>query len=185
MRFDNQIQQVAGSNPAVFQNIGATKHSGVESAVDYRFASGSAFAGLNLFANYTYTGALQDSGPSARLDLPFDSRRIDTLGARYSVGDWAFSLSSTNPSSQFSDNANTVVWLHPLTGEVLMARRWDQLDPGAKAVAVVYPLHTGALGGMAWETVVFINGLALGTLGISGIWLWWKRRRRAGTRQPP
>jgi uncharacterized iron-regulated membrane protein len=38
-------------------------------------------------------------------------------------------------------------------------------------------LHTGELGGAWLEALVMVNGLVLGTLGISGIWLWWKRRR--------
>jgi uncharacterized iron-regulated membrane protein len=75
-------------------------------------------------------------------------------------------------------NGLTMVWLDPRTGAVLAARRWNELDPGARAVAVLYPLHTGELGGVALEALVSLNGLALGLLGISGIWLWYKRRRR-------
>ncbi|MNU04748.1 hypothetical protein D3C72_2492900 [compost metagenome] len=41
---------------------------------------------------------------------------------------------------------------------------------------MVYPLHTGELGGVALETAVAIGGLTLGGLGISGVWLWWRRR---------
>lgn len=76
-------------------------------------------------------------------------------------------------------NGLSSVWLHPRTGEVLRVDRWNRLDPGARAVAVIYPLHTGVIGGVWTEIVVFVNGAALGLLGISGIYLWWKRRRRA------
>jgi uncharacterized iron-regulated membrane protein len=74
-------------------------------------------------------------------------------------------------------NGLTSVWLHPRTGDVLAAHRWNELDPGAKAVAVVYPLHTGELGGPLLEVFTAANGLILATLGISGLWLWWRRRR--------
>jgi uncharacterized iron-regulated membrane protein len=74
-------------------------------------------------------------------------------------------------------NGLTSVWLNQRGGAVLGANRWNELDPGARAVAVVYPLHTGELGGAWLEALVMVNGLVLGTLGISGIWLWWKRRR--------
>jgi len=40
----------------------------------------------------------------------------------------------------------------------------------------VYPLHTGALGGPLHELLVGITGLALSTLGATGLLLWWKRR---------
>lgn len=107
IRFDNQIQQVPSVTPVLFQNVGATKHDGVETAVDYSFSKAGPLAGLNVFANYSYTRAIQKSGANAGLDLPFYSRNVDTIGARYRVGDWGFSLNSTHQTSQFSDNANT------------------------------------------------------------------------------
>ena len=74
-------------------------------------------------------------------------------------------------------NGLTSVYLHPKTGEVLAAYRWNQLDPGGQAFSFVYPLHTGELGGLALEALTFVSGLALGMLGMTGIWLWWRRRR--------
>jgi uncharacterized iron-regulated membrane protein len=73
-------------------------------------------------------------------------------------------------------NGLTSVWLHPATGDVLAVNRWNELDPGARAISFVFPLHTGELGGIFLEALTFISGLALGMLGISGIWLWWRRR---------
>jgi Fe(3+) dicitrate transport protein len=108
MRFDNQIQQVAGVTPATFRNIGETKHDGIETAIDYTFDKAGALSGLSVFANYTYVRALQESGPTAGKDVPFYSRNTDTIGARYQAGPWGFNLSSTHQSRQFSDNANTV-----------------------------------------------------------------------------
>ena len=73
-------------------------------------------------------------------------------------------------------NGLTSVWLHPQNGEVVATHRWNQLDPGASAVAWVYPLHTGALGGVWLEIAVACGGLVLAMLGTSGIWLWLRRR---------
>jgi uncharacterized iron-regulated membrane protein len=77
-------------------------------------------------------------------------------------------------------NGISSVWLHPRTGEVLAVRRWQELDAGNAAVVVIYPLHTGALGGPVLEAVTALLGLALGGLGLSGVWLWWRRRAVAG-----
>jgi len=73
-------------------------------------------------------------------------------------------------------NGRSTVWLDPRDGKVLAAQRWNQLDPGARINSVLYPLHTGELGGVAGETIVALLGLGLGVLGISGLWLWWRRR---------
>ncbi len=70
MRFDNQILQVPGITPPTFQNIGATDHKGVESALEYHFAEDGALAGLELYANYTWTKAIQQSGDNRGLDVP-------------------------------------------------------------------------------------------------------------------
>lgn len=108
LKFDNQILQVPGTTPAVFQNIGATDHDGVETAIDYTFDRASLLGGLNLYANYTYTRAIQKSGTTAGNDVPFYSRNTDTLGARYDWRQWTFNVSTTHQTSQFADLANTV-----------------------------------------------------------------------------
>lgn len=77
-------------------------------------------------------------------------------------------------------NGLTSVWLHPASGAVLGVQRWDRLDAGHKIISVVYPLHTGELGGPPHTALVALLGLALAGLGGSGIWLWWRRRRRPG-----
>lgn len=73
-------------------------------------------------------------------------------------------------------NGRTAIYLHPQTGEILAVHRWNQIDIGARLNSVIYPLHTGKLGGPLLEAVTFISGLALAMLGITGIWLWWRRR---------
>jgi len=108
LKFDNQIAQVPGITPPTFQNIGATRHDGIETAADYSFDEAGALAGLNVYANYTYTKAIQESGATAGLDVPFYSRNTDTVGARYRAGAWTANLSSTHQSKQYSDTANTV-----------------------------------------------------------------------------
>lgn len=126
LKFDNQIQQVPGVTPVLFQNIGATKHEGIESAIDYSFDKSGALGGLNVYANYTYTRALQDSGANAGRDVPFYSRNTDTIGARYQLGNWAFNLSSTHQSAQFSDNANTVAEsANAAIGQIPGFRLWN------------------------------------------------------------
>ncbi|MEG0149072.1 MAG: PepSY-associated TM helix domain-containing protein [Comamonas sp.] len=74
-------------------------------------------------------------------------------------------------------NGISSVWLDPRTGAVLAVQRWHELDTGAAAVAIAYPLHTGELGGVLLEIITALTGLVLGGLGLSGVWLWWQRRK--------
>lgn len=73
-------------------------------------------------------------------------------------------------------NGLTSVWLHPDTAQVLQVNRWSELDPGTRAYAYVYPLHTGELWGWAWMVLTFFIGLALSAYAVTGLWLWWRRR---------
>jgi Fe(3+) dicitrate transport protein len=145
IRFDNQIQSVAGVTPPLFQNIGATKHDGFEMAVDYNFQDGP-LAGLNLFANYSFTRAVQESGTTAGRDLPFYSRNTDTLGMRYAIGAWSWNVDSTAQSAQFSDNANTVAETADASvGRVPGFRLWNAQAnwkwPGAKTIDVRFGVN--------------------------------------------
>ncbi|SSW66786.1 Fe(3+) dicitrate transport protein FecA [Achromobacter agilis] len=107
LRFDNQILSIPGTNPAVFRNLGATTHNGVEFAIDYDFDKSGPLAGLNLYANYTYVRAIQKSGEFEGNDVPFYSRQTGTLGGRYMRNNWTFNLFTTMQSGQYSDTANT------------------------------------------------------------------------------
>lgn len=75
-------------------------------------------------------------------------------------------------------NGLTSIWFDPGSGAVLAVDRWNEVDLGTRAFSVVYPLHTGELGGPALETLIFGAGLSLGLLGFSGLWIWWRRRGR-------
>jgi uncharacterized iron-regulated membrane protein len=80
-------------------------------------------------------------------------------------------------------NGRTLVWVDPVTGKILAAQRWNKLDVGARAVAVIYPLHTGVLGGPVLEAVVMMNGLTLAGMTATGLWLWWRRRAMRSARR--
>ena len=73
-------------------------------------------------------------------------------------------------------NGLSSVWLHPASGEVLRAVRWDQLETGSRVVTTMYPLHTGELGGTAHLVLNALGGIVLAALGVTGWVLWWQRR---------
>ncbi len=146
MKFDNQIVQVAGVTPTLFRNLGATDHEGIETAIDYAFDQGGALAGVAVFANFTYTRAIQKSGSTAGNDVPFYSRITDTLGARYERGAWRFNLATTHQSKQYSDAANTEAEAaNGGVGRIPGLRLWNAQAswkvPGAKGMDVALGIN--------------------------------------------
>ena len=126
LHFDNQIEQVAGTQPPLFVNIGKTRHQGIETSIDYAFGEDSVLRGVDAYANFTYVKAIQQSGVNAGRDVPFYSRITDTMGLKYTLGAWTFDASTTHQSSQFSDAANTVNETPDArTGRVPGFRVWD------------------------------------------------------------
>jgi Fe(3+) dicitrate transport protein len=126
MHFDNQIEQIAGTQPPLFENVGETRHQGVETAIDYQFGEDSVLRGFDAYANFTYTKAIQLQGINAGKDVPFYSRITDTMGLRYTLNAWTFNVSTTHQSSQYSDAANTVAETPDArVGRVPGFRVWD------------------------------------------------------------
>lgn len=141
IRFDNQIEVIPGTTPNVYRNLGKTQHDGIELAADYGFDKAGPLKGWSVYANYTYTRALQKSGASAGKDVPFYARVTDTVGTRFQSGPWGFNLSTTHQGRQFADAANTVAEsTDGSNGEIPGFRLWNvQVDwkvPGAKGFDV-------------------------------------------------
>jgi uncharacterized iron-regulated membrane protein len=76
-----------------------------------------------------------------------------------------------------------MLWLDPVTAEVLAAQRWNQADVGAQAVSIVYPLHTGVLGGVPLQALMMLSGTTLAGMAVTGLWLWWRRRSLRAARK--
>lgn len=72
-------------------------------------------------------------------------------------------------------NGLSSVWMQP-DGQVVAVHRWSELDPGTRAYSYIYPLHIGTLGGMPMLLATLLAGMALAGFGVTGLWLWWRRR---------
>jgi uncharacterized iron-regulated membrane protein len=74
-------------------------------------------------------------------------------------------------------NGLSSIWMHPVDGHVLGQQRLEQLDLATRSTAWIYPLHAGELFGTANRVVTGVVGLVLFGMGVTGTWLWWRRRR--------
>ncbi len=140
--FDEELQlarSIVGDG--MWTNLGATRHRGVESALRYELADvNPALKGLSVSATYTYTQATYQAGVFVGRDLPFYSRQVASLGARYERGPWVFNADLFAQSKQRSPGSP---------------------DPGA--VYVTQEDATGRLGNIAgYATVNLRAGYSFG-----------------------
>lgn len=68
------------------------------------------------------------------------------------------------------------VWIDPYRGAVLGTLDATRQGRGSRIYESIYPLHGGFVGGLAWQTVTAVVGLAPPFLLVTGF-LFWRRRR--------
>lgn len=99
--FDDQLQYI--SNTVGWTNLGATKHQGIELALNYDLSElNRALDGVSVYTTYTYTKATTSDGNFAGKDLPYYSRQVYTAGTRYATGNWVWNLDTFAQSKQRS-----------------------------------------------------------------------------------
>ncbi|MGJ7526988.1 TonB-dependent receptor family protein [Variovorax sp. GB1P17] len=105
INFDKELQLARSITGDVGQwtDLGATRHRGLESALRYDFGDlSNSLKGLSVSGTYTYTQATSKAGVFAGRDLPFYSRQVASLGARYERGPWVFNADLYAQSKQRS-----------------------------------------------------------------------------------
>src|SRR5262245_709725 len=72
---------------------------------------------------------------------------------------------------------DTIVWVHPATGEILVERSDRNRTRGETLVHWLFPLHSGsAFGRLGLVAMCFAGGLPI-FLALTGLWVWLRKRR--------
>jgi uncharacterized iron-regulated membrane protein len=74
--------------------------------------------------------------------------------------------------------------LDQYSGETIERYTWDEFSPGLKLLLSGYPIHTGLIGGIATQTIVFLTCLGTAGITLTGAAMAWLRRRRSTTPVP-
>ncbi len=88
---------------------------------------------------------------------------------------------------------DTIVWVHPGSGEILFERSARNRTKGESVMHWLFPLHSGTAFGTAGKIAMCITGLAMLLMFPTGLWVWLRKRRaeqfeqarRARLRQTP
>jgi uncharacterized iron-regulated membrane protein len=72
---------------------------------------------------------------------------------------------------------DTIVWVHPGSGEILLTRDRDTRTRGEAIMHWLYPLHSGSAFGSWGKLAMFLTGLAPIMLVLTGLWVWQRKRR--------
>lgn len=111
--------------------------------------------------------AAQAAMPDAELSRISFGRRGDatvTVRAR-APGEW-------NPAGR------SMIWIDPYTARVLAVRDASAGDTAAQVDGMIFPLHSGAVGGNAYRSVVVASGVLPAFFVVTGFLFWRARTRR-------
>jgi uncharacterized iron-regulated membrane protein len=75
-------------------------------------------------------------------------------------------------------NGLHIVLVEPGTARVLSATSAEKAPSWIRMWEWIYPMHIGTLFGTLNKALVFVSGLAPLLLGVTGLLMWWLRRRR-------
>lgn len=73
-------------------------------------------------------------------------------------------------------NGRTTLWFAADTGAIVEARDAARSPSQVQAYNLLYPLHAGKVGGLAYRLVMTASGLGLTLLGTLAVWTFWFRR---------
>ena len=119
---------------------------------------------------------VQSEFPDARLVFYAPPRRGDTSGAGLHV----FRLKQP---CEIHPNGRTYVHLSPQGRAVVQTTDACAAAGGQKAQNLLYPLHAGKIGSLLYKWLVFVGGLALAALAMSGIWAYARKLTRGERRR--
>lgn len=81
-------------------------------------------------------------------------------------------------AEEWLPNGRSTLWFDPATSKLLASRDALALPTGAQAYNMVYPLHASKVGGLAYQLVMTVVGIAMALLGLLTSWSFWFKRRR-------
>lgn len=81
---------------------------------------------------------------------------------------------------RYGGGAKLVVWIDPATGDILKAHDAKSMPVSSRMMFEwIFPTHTGDIAGEAGRLLMFIAGVVPLILFVTGVYVWYEKRRRA------
>jgi len=91
--------------------------------------------------------------------------------------DEAYRFILRQPGEVRKGSGASQVWLSPYDGSVLQRQQPQTMSGGDHFLNWMFPLHNGEAFGLLGRLVVFITGFLLVGLYVTGVMMWWRKRR--------
>jgi len=110
--------------------------------------------------------------------LPGRDHRLAYVG--YDAARGYYRVGFHTPNDLMTDRAGAVVTLSAADGQLRELRLPGSGSAGDQIMEWQFPLHSGRVLGLPGRVLVSVTGLGVALLSITGLLIWW-RKRRAGT----
>lgn len=92
--------------------------------------------------------------------------------------DGVYRVIMRQPGETRKTSGSTRLWINPYGGKVLAIQKPRTMSGGDTFINWMFPLHNGEVFGLPGRIIVFVAGLTLMTLYITGLMIWWRKRNR-------
>lgn len=101
--------------------------------------------------------------------------------ARPKLISWTSSSMRMTQPEEWHKNGRTRIAFDPETHQVTEWTNIREQTLGYRLAQKVYPLHIANIGGNTYLTLIFLSGVALILLSVTGVWFWsWYQQKRKG-----
>jgi uncharacterized iron-regulated membrane protein len=90
------------------------------------------------------------------------------------TGGYVFYLRTAGDEHRLGD---TVLWVHPVTAEILVERSDRTRNAGETFMHWLFPLHIGTAFGTGGRVAMAVTGCLPLLLVSTGLWVWWRKKR--------
>jgi len=120
---------------------------------------------------------LTPSQAIAAADTAFPNAELTYISLTSMGPEGVYAVYKRQPGEVRKSNGSSIVWVDQYRGDTLHVRDPRIMSVGDKFLLWQFPLHNGEAFGLPGRLVILITGLSLPLLYVTGLFIWWRKRR--------